>query len=61
MAPIHVVKHWARITGNSIEEEKERFHLRAEKSNESFFKRTSYEKYLDKKANFKLGGNFNER
>ena len=56
MAPIHVVKHWARVTGNSIEEEKERFRIRAEKGNEACFKRTSYEKWLDQKAVNKLRG-----
>ena len=46
------------MNGNSVEEEKELLEDRSRRSNEKLFKPTSYEKYLWKKNNYKLGGIF---
>ena len=51
----------SRMNGNSVEEEYERLKLRGLAKNANLFKPTSYEKYLWKRENNKLGGKGNER
>jgi len=54
MAQQHIVKEWTRKTGNSYEEELERYKMRGMRKNENLFKVRSYEQYLDNKENNKL-------
>jgi len=56
MSVQHIVKSWARKTGNDFEEEMRRWKMRKISKNESLFKVRSYEQYLDRKANDKLKG-----
>jgi len=56
MSVQHIVKSWARKTGNTVEEEEERYKMRGKRKNESLFKIRSYEQYLDRKAQNKLRG-----
>jgi len=56
MSVQHIVKSWARKTGNTVEEEEERYKMRGKRGNENLFKVRSYEQYLDRKANNRLRG-----
>jgi len=56
MSVQHIVKSWARKTGNDFEEEMRRWKMRKISKNESLFKIRSYEQYLDRKAQNKLRG-----
>ena len=56
MSVQHIVKSWARKTGNTVEEEEERYKMRGKRSNGGLFKTNGYEKYLWKKANKRLKG-----
>jgi len=56
MSVQHIVKSWARKTGNDFEEEMRRWKMRKIPKNESLFREISYEQYLDRKANKKLKG-----
>ena len=56
--PNYVPIYWARKTGNTVEEETERYFMRTIPRNESTFRISSYERYLDNKANFRLRGEF---
>ena len=56
MAIKHIVKYRARMSGNTVEEELDLLKMRAARSNEGLFKINNYEKYLWKKANNELKG-----
>ena len=56
MSVQHIVKSWARKTGNDFEEEMRRWKMRKIPKNENLFKIRSYEQYLDRKANNKFKG-----
>ena len=58
MSVQHIVKSWARKTGNDFEEEMRRWKMRKIPKNESLFREISYEQYLDRKANNKLKGEY---
>jgi len=56
MAIKHIVKYRARMSGNTVEEELNLLKMRGKRSNGGLFKTNGYEKYLWKKANKKLKG-----
>ena len=58
MASQHIVKSWARKTGNTVEEEEERYKMRGKRSNGGLFKTNGYEKYLWKKSKNMLEGEY---